>query len=244
MSDHDLLSLGIPVADKLLRTVVVYFGTALALRLAGKRDLAQLNSFDLGGDAAAGERGAERRHRARQQPDRRPHRHHHTPQPQRRHRALGGTARLGRPLVRGHQHSAGEGRPLYRVGVASGGLRKADIEVVLRQQNANGPQEVAEAMLTRAAQSSSGSSPRRWAPGVPTSMRCAAGSTSLSSACATGSTGCWAAPSTAALSGTDRCTGSDLAPAPALCTSPAVTPAGAGGTVRGTRRQHTKESPT
>jgi uncharacterized membrane protein YcaP (DUF421 family) len=47
VSDHDLLSLGIPVADKLLRTAVVYFGIALALRLAGKRDLAQLNSFDL-----------------------------------------------------------------------------------------------------------------------------------------------------------------------------------------------------
>ena len=47
MSDHELLSLGIPVADKLLRTVLVYFGIALALRLAGKRDLAQLNSFDL-----------------------------------------------------------------------------------------------------------------------------------------------------------------------------------------------------
>ena len=36
-----------PVADKLLRIVVVYLGIALALRLAGKRDLAQLNSFDL-----------------------------------------------------------------------------------------------------------------------------------------------------------------------------------------------------
>ena len=47
MNDHQLLALGVPVADKLLRTVVVYLGIALALRLAGKRDLAQLNSFDL-----------------------------------------------------------------------------------------------------------------------------------------------------------------------------------------------------
>jgi len=44
---HDLLTLGISVPDKILRTVAVYLGLALLLRLAGKRDLAQLNSFDL-----------------------------------------------------------------------------------------------------------------------------------------------------------------------------------------------------
>lgn len=44
---HDLLSLGISPLDKVIRTVVVYAGLAVLLRLAGKRDLAQLNSFDL-----------------------------------------------------------------------------------------------------------------------------------------------------------------------------------------------------
>ena len=33
--------------DKIIRTVVVYWGLIVLLRLAGKRDLAQLNSFDL-----------------------------------------------------------------------------------------------------------------------------------------------------------------------------------------------------
>lgn len=44
---HDLTSLGISAPDKIIRTVVVYLGLALLLRVAGKRDLAQLNSFDL-----------------------------------------------------------------------------------------------------------------------------------------------------------------------------------------------------
>ncbi len=44
---HDLITMGVPVADKVLRTVLVYAGLLLLLRLAGKRDLAQLNSFDL-----------------------------------------------------------------------------------------------------------------------------------------------------------------------------------------------------
>ncbi|MDQ6642552.1 MAG: DUF421 domain-containing protein [Actinomycetota bacterium] len=43
----DLTDLGISVPDKLIRTVAVYLTIALLLRLAGKRDLAQLNSFDL-----------------------------------------------------------------------------------------------------------------------------------------------------------------------------------------------------
>lgn len=38
---------GITVPDKVIRTVAVYVVLALLLRLAGKRDLAQLNSFDL-----------------------------------------------------------------------------------------------------------------------------------------------------------------------------------------------------
>jgi uncharacterized membrane protein YcaP (DUF421 family) len=42
----DLFTMGIPVAEKAIRTVAVYLGILLILRLAGKRDLAQLNSFD------------------------------------------------------------------------------------------------------------------------------------------------------------------------------------------------------
>jgi uncharacterized membrane protein YcaP (DUF421 family) len=40
-------TLGIPASEKVVRTVVVYAGLAVLLRLAGKRDVAQLNSFDL-----------------------------------------------------------------------------------------------------------------------------------------------------------------------------------------------------
>lgn len=43
---NDLLDMGIPVAEKVLRTVAVYALLLLLLRLAGKRDLAQLNTFD------------------------------------------------------------------------------------------------------------------------------------------------------------------------------------------------------
>jgi uncharacterized membrane protein YcaP (DUF421 family) len=43
----DLWTIGIPLAEKVLRTVAVYGGLAVLLRLAGKRNLAQLNSFDL-----------------------------------------------------------------------------------------------------------------------------------------------------------------------------------------------------
>lgn len=43
----DLFDIGISVPEKLLRTVAVYLAIAALLRLAGKRDLAQLNSFDL-----------------------------------------------------------------------------------------------------------------------------------------------------------------------------------------------------
>jgi uncharacterized membrane protein YcaP (DUF421 family) len=42
----DLFIMGIPVAEKGIRTVAVYAGLLLLLRLAGKRELAQLNSFD------------------------------------------------------------------------------------------------------------------------------------------------------------------------------------------------------
>ena len=43
----DLLHPGIPVVEKLIRTVVVYGFLLVGLRLAGKRELTQLNPFDL-----------------------------------------------------------------------------------------------------------------------------------------------------------------------------------------------------
>ncbi len=43
----DMFSLQVPALEKVLRTVLVYGGLAILLRLAGKRDLAQLNTFDL-----------------------------------------------------------------------------------------------------------------------------------------------------------------------------------------------------
>ena len=47
MISHDLFTIAIPVLEKVLRTVAVYAGILLLLRVAGKRDLAQLNTFDL-----------------------------------------------------------------------------------------------------------------------------------------------------------------------------------------------------
>jgi uncharacterized membrane protein YcaP (DUF421 family) len=44
---RDILVPGIPVAEKLLRTVAVYAFLLAGLRLAGKRELGQLNPFDL-----------------------------------------------------------------------------------------------------------------------------------------------------------------------------------------------------
>ena len=38
---------GIPIIEKVIRTVAIYLGLVIMLRFAGKRDLAQLNSFDL-----------------------------------------------------------------------------------------------------------------------------------------------------------------------------------------------------
>jgi uncharacterized membrane protein YcaP (DUF421 family) len=43
----DLFHIQVPVLEKVLRTVLTYAGLAILLRLAGKRDLAQLNTFDL-----------------------------------------------------------------------------------------------------------------------------------------------------------------------------------------------------
>ncbi len=43
----DMFVLALPVAEKILRPVVVYLFLVIGLRLAGKRELAQLNPFDL-----------------------------------------------------------------------------------------------------------------------------------------------------------------------------------------------------
>lgn len=44
---HDLLVPGIAIGEKLLRTAVVYAFLLIGLRLAGKRELSQVNAFDL-----------------------------------------------------------------------------------------------------------------------------------------------------------------------------------------------------
>jgi uncharacterized membrane protein YcaP (DUF421 family) len=44
---RDMFHLGLPVAEKMLRPVIVYVFLIVGLRLAGKRELAQLNPFDL-----------------------------------------------------------------------------------------------------------------------------------------------------------------------------------------------------
>ncbi len=44
---HDMFHVGLPIAEKILRPVFVYAFLVIALRLAGKRELAQLNPFDL-----------------------------------------------------------------------------------------------------------------------------------------------------------------------------------------------------
>lgn len=44
---HDMFSLGVPLDEKILRPVLVYLFLVIALRIFGKRELAQLNPFDL-----------------------------------------------------------------------------------------------------------------------------------------------------------------------------------------------------
>jgi len=43
----DMFYLGLPVLEKILRPVIIYAVLIVGLRLAGKRELAQLNTFDL-----------------------------------------------------------------------------------------------------------------------------------------------------------------------------------------------------
>ena len=44
---QDMFQLNMPVIEKILRTIIIYVLLILGLRLAGKRELAQLNPFDL-----------------------------------------------------------------------------------------------------------------------------------------------------------------------------------------------------
>ena len=44
---NDMWVMGIPVMEKAIRTAVVYFFIALALRIIGRRELAQFTAFDL-----------------------------------------------------------------------------------------------------------------------------------------------------------------------------------------------------
>src|SRR6185295_6799940 len=44
---HDMFVLSVPVLEKVLRPCLVYFFLVIGLRLAGKRELAQINTFDL-----------------------------------------------------------------------------------------------------------------------------------------------------------------------------------------------------
>src|SRR6266516_528063 len=44
---NDILVMGAPFLEKILRPIAVYFFLVIALRIFGKRELAQLNPFDL-----------------------------------------------------------------------------------------------------------------------------------------------------------------------------------------------------
>src|SRR6195256_3541651 len=44
---NDMFVLGLPVLEKILRPIVIYAFLVISLRLSGKRELVQLNPFDL-----------------------------------------------------------------------------------------------------------------------------------------------------------------------------------------------------
>jgi uncharacterized membrane protein YcaP (DUF421 family) len=44
---NDMFGIGLPVLEKILRSVLVYLALVVLLRIFGKRELAQLNPFDL-----------------------------------------------------------------------------------------------------------------------------------------------------------------------------------------------------
>ena len=144
----DLWTLGVPVAEKIVRTVLVYGGLAVLLRVAGKRNLAQLNSFDLVvvlllsnvvQNAIIG------------------------PDDSLTGGLLGAVVLLGvnSLVVRIVNRSdlavrvfEGEDIPLVKDGrfvdrsLRKEGLRRADVEAALRAQNADGAMDVAEATLS------------------------------------------------------------------------------------------------
>src|SRR5467141_4591095 len=43
----NMFVLGVPIAEKILRPIIVYVFLIIGLRVSGKRELAQLNPFDL-----------------------------------------------------------------------------------------------------------------------------------------------------------------------------------------------------
>src|SRR6201996_2589031 len=47
MLSHDMFHMPLPLAEKILRPVIVYLCLVVFLRIFGKRELAQLNPFDL-----------------------------------------------------------------------------------------------------------------------------------------------------------------------------------------------------
>ena len=44
---NDMFVIGLPVLEKIIRPIIVYLALIIGLRVAGKRELAQLNPFDL-----------------------------------------------------------------------------------------------------------------------------------------------------------------------------------------------------
>jgi uncharacterized membrane protein YcaP (DUF421 family) len=44
---HDMFTLGLPIIEKVARPIIIYLFLIAGLRVAGKRELAQLNPFDL-----------------------------------------------------------------------------------------------------------------------------------------------------------------------------------------------------
>ena len=44
---HDMFVLPLPIIEKILRPIAIYVFLVVSFRLAGKRELAQLNPFDL-----------------------------------------------------------------------------------------------------------------------------------------------------------------------------------------------------
>jgi uncharacterized membrane protein YcaP (DUF421 family) len=44
---HDMFALGLPWIEKVIRSILVYAFLIVGIRLSGKRQLAQLNPFDL-----------------------------------------------------------------------------------------------------------------------------------------------------------------------------------------------------